>query len=67
MFFLLGRRYPYLGAVVGAALIVIGVALHSMRFEVIGAIVLALGVVRTIAARRKAGLAGGRANRRSVQ
>jgi ABC-2 type transport system ATP-binding protein len=43
MFSLLGRRYPYLGAVVGAVLFVIGIALHGARFEVIGAVVLAAG------------------------
>ena len=67
MFFLLGRRYPYLGAIVGAVLIVIGVALPGVRFEVTGAVVLALGVVRSIAARRKGSHSGGKAGRRSVR
>lgn len=67
MFFLLGRRYPFLGAVVGAVLLVIGVALHGMSFEVIGAIVLAAGVARGIAAWRKGGLTGSKNGRRSLR
>lgn len=67
MFFPLGRRYPYLGAVVGAILIVSGVASHSVTFEVTGAVVLALGVIRSIAAWRTGSLTGGEDHRRAVR
>jgi hypothetical protein len=55
MFFLLGGRYPYLGAVIGGVLIVIGAAFHSVTFELAGAVALTLGLIRGIAAWRKAG------------
>jgi hypothetical protein len=67
MFSLLARRYPYLGIVAGVVLIVIGVVLHSVMFEVTGVVVLIPGIIRSITAWRKAGLAGGQVDRRSVQ
>jgi hypothetical protein len=67
MFSLLGRRYPYLGIVVGTALIVTGAAFHGMTFEVTGAVALAVGVVHSITAWRKSSLAGGEDHRRSVR
>jgi hypothetical protein len=59
MFFLLGRRYPYLGIVVGAVLIVTGAAFHGVTLEVTGAVALAVGVVHSIAAWRNGSLMGG--------
>jgi hypothetical protein len=54
MYFLLGRRYPSLGAVAGGVLIVSGVAFHNVTVGLAGAVVLTLGVIRSIAAWRKA-------------
>jgi hypothetical protein len=67
MLFLLGRRYPYLGIVVGAVLIVIGVAIHGVTLEVVGAVAVAVGAVHSITAWRKGGLTGGKDDRRPVR
>ena len=67
MLFLLGRRYPYLGIVVGTALIVAGEAFHVLTFEVAGAVALAVGVVHSVIAWRKGTLTGGGGDRRSVR
>jgi len=64
MLFLLGRRYPYLGIVVGTVLFVIGEAFHSVTFEVAGAVALAVGIVHSVIAWRKGTLAGGGDDRR---
>lgn len=65
MLFLLRRRYPYLGIVVGTVLIVTGEAFHSVTFEVAGAVAVAVGIVHSVVAWRKGTLAGGGDDRRS--
>ena len=67
MLFLLGRRYPYLGIVVGTVLIVTGEAFHGIPFAVAGVVAVALGIVHSIIAWRKGSLTGGGDDRRSVR
>jgi energy-converting hydrogenase Eha subunit C len=53
MLSLFTRRMPFLGVVIGVALVVWGVAHHSVLLEAIGCVVTVVGVVRTIAALRR--------------
>jgi uncharacterized membrane protein HdeD (DUF308 family) len=48
----LTRRVPFLGVVIGLALLVWGLAEHAVLPEVIGAIATVAGVVRTVASLR---------------
>jgi hypothetical protein len=57
MFFTRGR--PAIRAVLGAALLAIGLLVHGTLLTVAGAIVLAWGVIAAIAASRGRGTAGG--------
>ena len=67
MLFLLGRRYPYLGIVVGTVLIVAGEAFDGVTFAVAGAVAVAVGIVHSIIAWRKGSLTGGGHDQRSVR
>lgn len=58
MFFLIGRRYPWISLVGGAVFLVIGIVTGLLNFEVVGALGLAVGGYRTIAALRRRGLVG---------
>ena len=51
----LTRRVPFLGVVIGLALLIWGLAEHSVVPEAIGGIVTVVGVVRTVAAFRQRG------------
>lgn len=53
MFFFLGKRMPFLGVIIGVALLIFGVLRHSPIAEVVGCIVIVVGVVRTIASLRE--------------
>jgi uncharacterized membrane protein HdeD (DUF308 family) len=52
MFFLLGRRMPFLGVIIGVAFVIWGVAAHSTLREVVGVVAIVYGLVRTVGARR---------------
>ena len=58
MFIFIGRRYPWVSLVGGAVFLVIGIVTGLLNFEVVGALGLAVGGYRTIAALRRRGLAG---------
>jgi hypothetical protein len=58
MFMLIGRRYPWISLVGGAVFLVIGIVTGLLNFEVVGALGLAVGGYRTIAALRRHGIAG---------
>ena len=58
MFFLIGRRYPWISLVGGAVFLVIGIVTGLLNFEVVGALGLAVGGYRTIAALRRHGIGG---------
>lgn len=51
----LTRRVPFLGVVIGLALLIWGLVNHSVVPEAIGCIVTVVSVVRTIAAFRERG------------
>lgn len=59
MFFLLGRRYPYLTLIIGAAVLVIGLLIGDIRVDVIGCLGLVAGGYRCIAQARRRSLPGG--------
>jgi len=58
MFFLFGRRYPWLSLIIGGALVGVGVATGDIRYDVTGCLALAFGVVRCALALRQRGLSG---------
>ena len=51
----LTRRVPFLGVVIGLALLIWGLVGHSVVPEVIGCVVTVVGVVRTVVAFRQRG------------
>ena len=51
----LTRRAPFLGVVIGLALLVWGLVDHAVVPEAIGCVVTVVGVVRTVAAVRRRG------------
>jgi len=57
MFFLIGRRYPWLTLIIGVALLVIGAVTGSVGFALIGGVGVLLGGYRTVAFLRRRGLA----------
>jgi hypothetical protein len=59
MFFLIGRRYPWLTLIIGVALLVIAAVTGSVVFALIGAVGVLLGGYRTMTFLRRRGLAGG--------
>ena len=67
MLFFLGRRYSPVLVLIGAVLLVIGIALHGILLMVAGAIVLVRGVVSSLAAWRNRGLIGGKGDSGSLR
>ena len=59
MFFLIGRRYPWLTLVIGVAILVIAAVTGSVVFALIGAVGVVLGGYRTLAFLRRRDLTGG--------
>jgi hypothetical protein len=59
MFFLIGRRYPWLTLIIGAALLVIAAVTGSVVFALIGALGVVMGGLRIVSFLRRRGLAGG--------
>jgi hypothetical protein len=51
-FFFIGRRYPFLTLIIGAALLVVGVVIHSTITDVIGCVGILMGGFRTVSKRR---------------
>jgi hypothetical protein len=66
MFFLLGWRYPWVTLVIGIALLIAGVAIGKVVFEVIGCLGLVVGGYRCIRQYRRRGMIGGSGNRGSL-
>ena len=58
-FFFIGRRYPFLTLIIGAALLVVGVVIHSPITDVIGCVGILMGGFRTVSKRRRS-ITGGR-------
>ena len=58
MFFLIGRRYPWLTLIIGVAILVIAAVTGSVVFALIGAVGAVLGGYRTLALLRRRGLTG---------
>jgi hypothetical protein len=59
MFFFIGRRYPFLTLIIGAALLVVGVVIHSDIADVIGCVGILTGGFRTVSKRRRS-ITGGK-------
>lgn len=59
MFFLLGWRYPVVSLIIGAALIVAGVAVGKIVFIAVGCVGVVYGGYRSIAALRRRRVTGG--------
>lgn len=59
MFFLFGRRYPYLALIIGAALLVAGLVIGDIRLDITGCAGLVLGGYRCLARVRRRGLPSG--------
>jgi hypothetical protein len=55
MFFLLGRVHPALRPLGGAIILVLGLVLHRVVLDVVGAIGIALGVASWVYASRRGG------------
>jgi hypothetical protein len=58
MFFLFGRRFPFLALLIGAALLIVGVVTRDIRFDVVGGLGLLVGGYRCATAARRRGVAG---------
>src|SRR5262249_24212376 len=58
MFLFIGRRYPWVSLVGGAVALVIGIVTGLLSFEIVGALGLAVGGYRTMAALRRLGIGG---------
>jgi len=58
-FFFIGRRYPFLTLIVGAALLVVGVVMHSTITDVVGCVGILMGGIRTVSNRRRS-ITGGK-------
>jgi hypothetical protein len=58
MFFLIGRRYPWLSIVVGAVMLAIGVSTGYVGVIVVGCLGLAFGGLRCAVAVRRRGIGG---------
>jgi hypothetical protein len=58
MFFLIGKRYPWLTLIIGVALLVIAAVTGSVVFGLIGALGVVIGGFRTVTFLRRRGLAG---------
>jgi hypothetical protein len=51
-FFFIGRRYPFLTLIIGAAILVAGVVIHSPITDVVGCVGILMGGFRTVSKRR---------------
>ena len=60
-FFFIGRRYPFLTLIIGAAVLVVGVVIHSTITDVIGCVGILMGGFRTVSQRRR-GITGGKSD-----
>lgn len=58
MFFLIGKRYPWVTLIIGVALLVIAAVTGSVVFALIGGVGVVLGGYRTMAFLRRRGLTG---------
>ena len=58
-FFFIGRRYPVLTLIIGAAILVVGVVAHSTIADVVGAAGILVGGLRTVSTRRRS-ITGGK-------
>jgi hypothetical protein len=58
MFFLIGRRYPWLSLVVGAVMLAIGVSTGYVGPIVVGCVALVFGGLRCAVAVRRRGVGG---------
>jgi hypothetical protein len=59
MFFFIGRRYPFLTLIIGAAILVVGVVIHSTITDVVGCLGILIGGLRTVSQRRRS-ITGGK-------
>jgi hypothetical protein len=69
MFFLFGRRFPFIALLGGAAFLIVGLVTGDIRFDVVGGLGLLVGGVRCVTAVRRRGVAGviSSGNRGSLQ
>jgi hypothetical protein len=51
-FFFIGRRYPFLTLIIGAAVLVVGLVIHSTISDVVGCAGILIGGLRTVSKRR---------------
>jgi hypothetical protein len=51
-FFFIGRRYPFLTLILGVAVLVTGLVLHSTVTDLVGCVGILMGGYRTVAMRR---------------
>jgi hypothetical protein len=58
MFFLIGKRYPWLTLIIGAALLVIAAVTGSVVFALIGGLGVVIGGFRMVSFLRRRGLTG---------
>jgi hypothetical protein len=58
-FFFIGRRYPFLTLLIGAAVLVVGVVIHSPLTDVVGCVGILMGGFRTLTMRRRS-ITGGK-------
>jgi hypothetical protein len=66
-FFLFGKRYPLLRPVLGLAVLVVGLLVHSIVTIVVGAALTVIGVGMAAASLRRRGLSGGKGDDRSLR
>lgn len=59
MFFLIGKRYPWLTLIIGVALLVIAAMTGSVVFALIGGLGVVMGGFRMVPFLRRRGLPGG--------
>lgn len=59
MFFLIGKRYPWVTLIIGVALLVIAAVTSSVVFALIGGVGVVMGGYRTMTFLRRRGPTGG--------
>jgi hypothetical protein len=52
-FFFIGRRYPFLTLIIGAAILVVGVVAHSTIADMVGCVGILVGGLYTVSTRRR--------------
>jgi hypothetical protein len=52
-FFFFGRRYPFLTLIIGAALLVVGLFIHSTISDMVGIVGILVGGINTVSMRRR--------------